>query len=128
MATKRQLTARWETPEGQQVVEDLYRTFTTGVTVEQLHAIVSTLPYVDEVAPHLDLRGLRRSRKVIFVRFLDLPGVRAEYSALRGNLSDGNWSGAIFDEADITQLDFELDLTGASFVKVNAKGTRFDKS
>jgi hypothetical protein len=26
MATKQQLIARWETPEGQQIVEDLYRT------------------------------------------------------------------------------------------------------
>jgi uncharacterized protein YjbI with pentapeptide repeats len=127
MATKQQLIARWETPEGQQIVEDLYRTFTTGVTIEQLHAIVSALPYVDEVAPHLDLRGFHLGKN-IFVHNLDLPGVRLDYSSLGGNLSDGNWSGAVFDGANVTRLSFELDLTGASFVKANARKTWFMKS
>lgn len=127
MATKQQLKARWETSEGKQKVEALYQAFRTGTTLEQLHAIVASLPYRDEVALYLDLRGLYLG-KSIFVRNFDLPGVRLDYSSLGGNLSNGNWSGAVFDGADVTRLSFALNLTGASFAKTNARKVSFVKS
>lgn len=131
MATKQQLIARWETQEGQQKVESLYQYFKVpaklSVTLEQLHTLVDSLPYTDEVAPNLDWRGLHLG-KDIYIRDLDLPRVRLDYSALRGNLHDGNWSGAVFDGADVTSLSFGLDLTRASFIKVNARKVRFTQS
>ena len=131
MATKQQLRARWETPEGLQKREVLYQAFrskaATPLTKEQLHELMNTLPYADEVSPRLDLRGLQLT-KDIFVRNLDLPGVRLDYSALRGNLSDGNWSGAVFDEADVTRINFSLDLSNASFIKADARKAWFTQS
>ncbi|HEU5228727.1 MAG TPA: pentapeptide repeat-containing protein [Ktedonobacteraceae bacterium] len=127
MATRQQLKARWETPEGQQKVQALYQTFGTNTTSEQLHAIVASLPYVDEVAPDLDLRGLQINKN-IFVRHLNLPGVRLNYSSLRGIISDGTWAHAVFDDANVSQLSFHVDLTEASFVNANARKARFAQS
>jgi hypothetical protein len=58
-ATREQLEARWETEAGKQLARTLYPLLDVGATtMNELRKMVSHLPFIEEVAPQLDLRAL----------------------------------------------------------------------
>ena len=73
MATKRQLLDRWHEPEGRECAENLFDALEQKAPRDELSQFLAGLPYADEVAPSLDLRGLE-FRYAITLSDLDLSG------------------------------------------------------
>lgn len=124
MATKQQLKKRWQTEEGQKRAQAVMEAVKRGATSEELRLIVDSLPFAEEVAPHLDLRGLQFNER-LSLRNLDLSGSYLDYTTLTRNLLDCRMVETVFNGADMTNLLLQQDFTRASFIGTNLKGSRF---
>ncbi len=124
MATKQQLRKRWETEEGQRCVNALMEAVRQKAPIDQFCEIVKNLPFKDEVAPNLDLRGLR-FKELLFLRDLDLSEARLDYAVFGGSLVECTMVGTVFDGAEAVNLLLQHNFTRASFINANLKGANF---
>jgi uncharacterized protein YjbI with pentapeptide repeats len=127
MSTKQQLRSRWQTPEGEPRVKALMAALSSGAPTGQLAEIVKGLPYAEETAPALDLRGLR-FKELLTLHDLDLSGARLDYAVLGGHLVNCRLVGATLDGFEAVNLSLQQDFTRASFVGANLKGARFTET
>src|SRR5579875_3583593 len=89
-AIREQLEERWETAEGQRIAREVRRLLATGmpgatgpreVTAAELQQLVVSLPFNEEIAPRLDLRGLHLDQESIdLYQASDLSGAHLEYA------------------------------------------------
>ena len=130
-ATRDQLLTRWETTDGQQLAELTFRMLaanwseTNPASVRTLDpALVSrlsTLPFADEVAPRVDLRGLHFQENALPIGNIDLTNVSLDYAFPITMLSNCRTAGAILDQAFSVYGTFTrqqlaaISLAGASF-------------
>ncbi|GCE10807.1 pentapeptide repeat-containing protein [Tengunoibacter tsumagoiensis] len=132
VATREQLQARWKTPEGIDIAENFRQLFERHpASPEDLQKITTTLPFREEVAPALDLRGLNLPSEVtsrgdgFILKHLSLPGAHFEYLQDVANIVVCNLQGAIFDEMHTIHSIFGSDFRRASFRKAMLQGVRF---
>lgn len=161
-ATREQLEARWETPEGRQVAEKICTLLETGVplkggqaqehrtsldvrmraqwpgfpleteqdtrravTIEELQQMITFLPFREEVAPALDLRGLHLKQKSVkLLQDLDLSGAHLEYLEI-GSVGASRMVETILDHCRSVNALFIADFTSASFVQTRLPGVKF---
>jgi uncharacterized protein YjbI with pentapeptide repeats len=144
LATREQLVARWETPEGQQLAEDARRAL-DPVRVGQrtlrfnglrtldaaLLAQVARLPFADEVKPSIDLRGLHVGTEDprIGIKSIDLSHVRLDYAYEIDRIIQCRTDGAILDGVrSYNGMFTDATLTGISFVGASLNGGSFQYS
>lgn len=129
-ALREQLIARWETAEGKALAEEALQALRSpaGAKPGPIKALdaaflqrLQTLPFVAEVAPQIDLRGLHLDQRDIDFNERDLSGVRLDYAFPINFISDCRVAGTIFDHTysvygSFLQEDLqEISLVGASF-------------
>jgi uncharacterized protein YjbI with pentapeptide repeats len=131
-ATREQLEARWETDEGIQLARTMSPLLDRGLTtMDELRKMVNQLPFIEEVAPQLDLRALHLPvedilvNEFIVIKHMDLSGVRFDYLRDIGNIVKCQMHGTIFDEMSNINGIFGSDFSHASFVKATLQGVRF---
>lgn len=134
-ATREQLEKRWETSEGLFMAQEVCRLLARGVpgsseprlvTEAELQQLISSLPFREEVAPRLDLRGLHLDQESVdLYQASDLSGARLEYAGEIGAISATRMVGTIFDGCRATNSHFSADFTSASFVGAHLQGVRF---
>jgi uncharacterized protein YjbI with pentapeptide repeats len=127
MATKQQLRSRWKTPEGEQRATAIMAALAQRTSSERLREFVQGLPFVEEVAPALDLRGMR-FKELLTLRDVDLSGARLDLSILGGHLANCRMVGTVFDGCEAVNLTLQGDFSHASFAGANLKGVRFTGS
>lgn len=137
-ATREQLEDRWETSEGQQLAREVCHLLARGVsgpsrprevTRAELQWLTASLPFREEVAPSLDLRGLHLSQeRVNLYQALDLSGAHLDYVYEIGGIVATRMIGTIFDGCYSTNADFFADFTSASFVGAKLQGVHFLRS
>jgi uncharacterized protein YjbI with pentapeptide repeats len=131
-ATREQLEARWEADEGKRLARTLYPLLDVGATtMNELKQMVNQLPFIEEVAPQLDLRGLHLLAEEILmdefivIKHMDLSGARFDYLRHVGNIVSCRMHGTVFDEMSCINGIFGSDFSHASFVKATLQGVRF---
>jgi uncharacterized protein YjbI with pentapeptide repeats len=134
-AIREQLEERWETAEGQRIAREVRRLLATGmpgatgpreVTAAELQQLVVSLPFNEEIAPRLDLRGLHLDQESIdLYQASDLSGAHLEYAYEIGAIMATRMVGTVFDACRSTNAIFSADFTSASFVAASLQGVRF---
>jgi uncharacterized protein YjbI with pentapeptide repeats len=124
MATKQQLKKRWKTEEGQHRSRLVMGALQRGATQDELRSLIGDIPFFDEVAPALDLRGIEFERGLSLLN-LDLAGARLDGAHLLGNISGCRMTGAVLDGVKALNVAFEHDFTGVSMVGASLKGVWF---
>ncbi|HLG66083.1 MAG TPA: pentapeptide repeat-containing protein [Ktedonosporobacter sp.] len=125
-ATRQQLEDRWEIEEGKQILETIQAMYYERSLVEQLPQLVARLPFSDEVAPHLDFRGIHTPDAYLDLIEVDLSGARFDYARNLQNITACQMIGTTFDYVSIIRGNhFENDFTNASFVQATLQGCRF---
>lgn len=132
-ATREQLIARWDTSEGKQLARTVSIALENpSTTLEELLNLVQGFPLVEEVAPHLDLRGLHLppedGDEYIHIMALTLPGARFDFLPDLGNIIDCNLEGAVFDGMQCIRSFFKSDFSHASFVEASLKGVLLNRA
>jgi uncharacterized protein YjbI with pentapeptide repeats len=123
--TPTQLTSRWKTPAGKIAVRAITNALRSGTSVGELQGYVANLPGIDEVAPNLDLRGLKLP-ELGAVRRADLGGTRFDHAEVSWAFGGSSLRGCSFNRAEGRNADFGgCDLTGASAVRANLPGAVF---
>lgn len=98
-------------------------------TVEELQRIVVSLPFQEEVAPALDLRGLHlEHRSISFLLDIDLSLAHLEYVNEIGSVGAARMVGTVFNQCRAINALFIADFTSASFVQATLQGVRFIKA
>lgn len=161
-ATREQLEARWETPEGRIIAERVCALLESGlpqedrsrqelsdrpgsrksaqwpgfpvetadalrrpVTMEELQALIAPLPFQEEVAPALDLRGLHLEQGALsLLQDLDLSGAHLEYTEI-SSIGASRMVSTIFNHCRSINGMFIADFTEASFVQATLQGVKF---
>lgn len=129
-ATREELIARWETEEGKALAGEALQVLRSPAgakpgPIQPLDAAflqrLQALPFVAEVAPQIDLRGLHLEGERLSFKERDLSGVRLDYAFPINFISDCRVAGTFFDYAysvygSFLQSDLqEISLVGASF-------------
>jgi uncharacterized protein YjbI with pentapeptide repeats len=127
MATKKQLVERWREPANRQRAERLSEAMERAASRQELAAVLDGLPYADEVAPSLDLRGLE-FRFGATLSGLDLAGAQLSGAKLMGNIRDCSLAGAVLDDFNARNATMNGDFTRASFKRAYLNGCWFDGS
>jgi uncharacterized protein YjbI with pentapeptide repeats len=122
------LLVRWLTEDGKQRAKKIQRILASGEHLDRLPHLLSSLPYVDEVTPQLDLRGLRLAEQTIDFQAVDLSHAHLEFVHHIGGLWDCQMVGTCFDGCYAINAIFEKDFTSASFVGATLNGSRFTES
>lgn len=141
-ATREQLVARWETPEGQQLAKAVRRSLNPPRARQQfmrsnslrslssdLLAQIAQLPFADEVRPAIDLRGLHVAADdpAISIKYIDLSHVRFDYAYEIGRIIGCHTQGAIFNGCHaINSMFTRSNLTEMSFVGASLNGSFFE--
>ncbi|HLG66162.1 MAG TPA: pentapeptide repeat-containing protein [Ktedonosporobacter sp.] len=130
-ATREQLMARWEAEPGGTLIQSVCQKLEQlDASIETLQQLLSRLPFIEEVAPHMDFRGLhlpqasRTSNEYIFIKKKNLSGARFDYLTDIGNIVDCQMQKTIFDEMFCINGIFSSDFSEASFVRATLKGVR----
>ena len=111
MATREQLEARWVTEEGKQIAREVNQALFRGTNMDELRQLTTTLPYVEEVAPALDLRGLpAEERNIEFFR-TDFSGAHLEYVYDIGLVDGCQMVGTVLDGCYSVNAIFYEDFT-----------------
>lgn len=129
MSNRQQLQARWKTEAGASLARTIGESLQQGTVQEEVHALIADLPFKDEVAPALDLRGIEIPSLISIAESCDLSGVRFDVARLNWNFSGAILRNAVFDGAEGANVDFGgCDLQGSSFVKARLPGAIFFKA
>lgn len=136
--TREELIARWETEEGKILAEEAMRALRSPAgskpgPIQPLDAAflqrLQAFPFVAEVAPQIDLRGLHLEGKALGFKERDLSGVRLDYASPIHFIHDCRVAGAIFDYAYSVYGSFlQADLRGISLVGASFQGGVFSRS
>jgi uncharacterized protein YjbI with pentapeptide repeats len=137
-ATREELIARWETDEGKTLA---------GGALQALHSStrarpgpikpldtaflqqLQTLPFVAEVAPQIDLRGLHLEGKLLGLEERDLSSVRLDYAFPIHFISNCRVNGAILDYTFSVYGSFlRADLQGISLAGASFQGGSFTRA
>ena len=81
MSTREQLEARWLTTGGKQVARELSQVLSKRTSMDILRQLTVILPYVEEVTPALDLRGLRIEGQDVEFVWSDFSGARLDVNS-----------------------------------------------
>lgn len=96
-----------------------------AVTANELQDAISSLPFQEEVAPVLDLRGLHRDQGAVkLLKDLDLSGAHLDYMEI-DMVGASRMVGTIFDHCRSINALFIADFTSASFVQALLPGVKF---
>lgn len=136
-ATREQLIARWETAEGRDLAEEVQlavnptrtRNLTSDIRMpfpDNLRQRLAGLPFVDEVAPRLDLRGVHTAQNDLFLIQIDLAGAHLEYARL-GLIKNVRLDGAILDDCVAINSAFSGNLSQVSLAGATLNGVKFRK-
>ncbi len=134
-ATREQLTTRWETEEGKQLASEVQqalnpardRRLTSEIRVpltNELRQRLVMLPFADEVAHRIDLRGVHTSRDDLFLIQVDLAGTHLEYAEL-ALIRDSKLDEAILDSCRAINSRMYGDLSRVSLVDAVLNGVQF---
>ena len=125
MSTREQLEARWLTEKGKQVATEVSQALFKQASVDTLVQLVTPLPYIEEVAPALDLRGLPAEERNIEFFMADFSGAHLEYVYDIGLIDGCQMVGTFLDGCYSVNAIFSEDFTRASFVESILQGVRF---
>lgn len=93
---------------------------------EEIKQRLTALPFANEVAPHLDLRGLHVEGQEVYLSSVDLSGARLDYVYEIGNVSRCIMVKTVFDGCRAVQASFSREtLHEASFVEAVLNGVNF---
>lgn len=130
LATREQLIARWETTEGLSLAEEVRQALTPtrkpgkpvatpsgGVVAlaADLRQRLARLPFADEVAPQLDLRGLHDSNHDLDLIHVDLTGARLDYVYEISIISECKLDAVVLDGCRAINGSFSGDFSQVSF-------------
>lgn len=135
-ATREQLIARWETSDGQQLAELAYEVLYPSQSSPRPGFIkpldpalvqrLRSLPFTEEVAEQVDLRGLHLEGKTLNFKDIDLSNVRLDYAFPIDIIRNCRVAGAVFDRAFSVYGTFpKQDLSGISLVGASFNGGIF---
>lgn len=135
-ATREQLIARWETPDGQQLAELACEVLYPSQSNPSLGLIkpldpalvqrLRSLPFAEEVAEQVDLRGLHLEGKALHFKDTDLSNVRLDYAFPIDIINNCRVAGAVFDRAFSVYGTFpRQDLSGISLADASFNGGMF---
>ena len=125
MSTREQLEARWLTEEGKQVATEVSQALFKQASVKTLVQLVTPLPYIEEVAPALDLRGLNTEKQDLGFLWTDFSGAHLEYVYDIRIINGCQMRGTFLDGCYAVNSVFYEDFTRASFVESILQGVRF---
>lgn len=96
-----------------------------AVTMEEIQQVITSLPFQEEVAPALDLRGLHlEQRSVKLLQDLDLSGAHLEYLEI-DSIGASRMVGTILNHCRSINAPFLGDFTSASFGEATLQGVKF---
>lgn len=137
-ATREELIARWETEEGKALAGEALQALRSPAgskpgPIRPLDAAflqrLQVLPFVTEVAPQIDLRGLHLENRDLDFNERDLSGVRLDYAFPINFISDCRVAGTIFDHTYSVYGSFlQEDLQGISLVGASFPGAVFSRA
>src|SRR5260370_38601681 len=122
MTDKTQLRERWMSQAGRLAVNQIGNVLRSGGEPSVLKAALAGVPFTQEVAPALDLRGIEIPT-LISVRKRDLSGARFDAAKINWSFSRSVLRGANFDGAQGRNVDFGgCGLARRSFLKAKLPG------
>jgi uncharacterized protein YjbI with pentapeptide repeats len=125
MTSTKNLRSRWKTTSGKIAARAVENALRHGSDIDELHGYTAGMPYIDEVAPNLDLRGIELPN-LVAVRASDLSGVRFDAAQMNWNFGGCTLRKAVFDRANGHNVDFGgCDLSGGSLVGARLPGAIF---
>ncbi|HEY1349878.1 MAG TPA: pentapeptide repeat-containing protein [Ktedonobacteraceae bacterium] len=138
LANREALIARWETDEGKILAREALQVLRSpaGARPGPIRPLdtaflqrLQTLPFVEEIAPQIDLRGLHLEGKLLGLEERDLAGVRLDYAFPLHFISNCRVNGAIFDYTFSVYGSFlRADLQGISLVGASLRGGSFTRA
>lgn len=137
-ATREELIDRWETDEGKALAGEALQALRSPAgsrpgPMQPLNTAflqrLQALPFVAEVAPQIDLRGLHLVGRVLDFNERDLSHVRLDYAFPINFISDCLVASAVFDHAHSVYGTFlQEDLQGISLAGASFQGGVFSKT